>query len=93
MAQGNLFNITVPIKTPVDETIVYLDPPCRGTTKYIEAFDYNVIDDYFAGLPYLAFMSEYNAPFKCVYEIATRSTLSSSDNAVKRVERLYVNHL
>jgi hypothetical protein len=72
---------------------VYLDPPYRGTAKYVEAFDYNVIDDYFTSLPYLAFMSEYNAPFKCAHEIATRSTFKSGAAKTKAVERLYVNHL
>jgi len=93
IAFSNLCYQEVKITTPIEETIVYLDPPYRGTEKYVEAFDYDVIDDYFANLPYLAFMSEYNAPFECVHEIATRSTLSASNNAVKKIEKLYVNHV
>jgi len=81
----------VKIETPIEETIVYLDPPYRNTEKYIEGVDYNELDSFFLKLPYVAFMSEYNAPFKTIYEIATRSTLSSINNNTERTERLYIN--
>jgi site-specific DNA-adenine methylase len=87
----NLDYKDVKIETPPHETIVYLDPPYRGTAKYIEGLDHAELDAWFSSLPCVAFMSEYNAPFKCIYEIETRSTLYSSSNAVKRIERLYIN--
>ncbi len=88
----NLDYREVEITTPISETIIYCDPPYRGTTKYVTDFDYSEIDKWFAGLPYLAFMSEYNAPFERVYSIETRSTLGQKNNT-KAVENLYVNHL
>ena len=87
----NLSYENVCIDTPIDETIVYLDPPYRNTRKYIEGLCHNQLDSYFANLPYLAFMSEYSAPFKCVFQINTRSTFSSTSNSCAKIERLFVN--
>lgn len=87
----NLSYEQVEFETPAEETIVYLDPPYRGTEKYKETISYNDLDAYFSSLPFMAFMSEYNAPFDCILEIETRSTFSASSNTTKRVERLYVN--
>jgi hypothetical protein len=88
---SNLDYRDVIITTPQNETLVYFDPPYRGTTKYIEGICHDELDAYFAALPYTAFMSEYTAPFQCVNEIKTRSTLSSSSNTCHKIEQLYVN--
>ena len=88
---SNLDYRDVVITTPQAETVVYLDPPYRGTAKYIEGLNHDNLDAYFTALPYVAFISEYTAPFKCVNEIQTRSTLSSTSNPCKKIERLYVN--
>jgi len=90
---ANLDYRDVQITTPIEETIVYFDPPYRKTEKYIEGLNHDELDKYFAELPYLAFMSEYNAPFQCINEIKTRSTLSSSNNTCERIEKLFVNKL
>ena len=87
----NLSYNDVQITTPPHETIIYLDPPYRGTAKYIESLNYDELDAWFAGLPCIAFMSEYNAPFRCVHEIKTRSTLSPTNNNAVKIERLYIN--
>ena len=86
----NLDYRDVKITTPIDETVVYLDPPYRGTEKYIEGIDHDGMDEFFRSLPYLAFMSEYNAPFNCILDIKTTSTLSDKVRSSK-IERLYVN--
>ena len=86
----NLDYRDVQITTPIAETIVYCDPPYRGTAKYIEDLNYDNLDKWFLELPYLAFMSEYTAPFKSIYEIKTRSTLSAQGSCPK-IEKLYVN--
>lgn len=92
------FNITnlsfqdVKIETPIDDTIIYLDPPYRGTTTYLEEDTlHSVIDDFFLRTPYSCFMSEYNAPFQSILEIETRSTLSATSNTTKAFEKLYYN--
>jgi site-specific DNA-adenine methylase len=80
------------IDTPIEETIVYLDPPYRGTEKYIEGLDHDELDEYFRSSPYTCFMSEYNAPFESVLEIEKRSLLDNSNNSKKyALEQLYIN--
>jgi site-specific DNA-adenine methylase len=88
----NLDYRDVKIETPIQDTIVYLDPPYRNTNKYIEEVNFDKLDSFFLNLPYVAFMSEYNAPFKSIYEIKTRSTLGRNNNAY-RVEKLYINNI
>ncbi len=87
----NLDYSNVKITTPVDETIVYLDPPYRNTAKYIENLDHVGLDYFFKTLPYLAFMSEYAAPFKSILQIQTRSTFKPTSKTTQRVEKLFIN--
>jgi site-specific DNA-adenine methylase len=82
----------VKIETPIDETIVYLDPPYRGTGTYIEKCFFEDIDDYFRNSPYSCFMSEYEAPFQSVFEIDKRCTLSSINNSLVKKEKLFYNN-
>jgi hypothetical protein len=69
---SNLDFQEVKIETPVVETIIYLDPPYRGTCGYLEGVLHSEIDSYFLNSPYSCFMSEYNAPFDSVLEIKKR---------------------
>lgn len=82
--------LDVEITTPIDQTIVYLDPPYRGTAKYEVGVDYDTLDNYFKKSKFTCFMSEYNAPHKEVFSLEKRSLLNSSkgDNVI---ERLYFN--
>jgi site-specific DNA-adenine methylase len=75
---SNLDFADVKITTPLDETIIYLDPPYRETAKYKEKFDYTRVDEFFKNSPYTCFMSEYNAPFKSILEIKKESLLNNS---------------
>lgn len=89
----NLDFADVKITTPLEESIIYLDPPYRGTAEYKEKFDYTKIDEYFKQSPYTCFMSEYNAPFKSILEIKKESLLNNS-NLDKRkfvIEKLFWN--
>ena len=91
-----LFNLDykdVIINTPPEETIVYLDPPYRGTEKYLEkGICYDELDNYFRSSLYTCFMSEYNAPFDSVMEIEKRSLIVNSENSKKyALEQLYIN--
>ena len=82
----------VKIETPIDETIVYLDPPYRGTATYIEKCFFEDIDNYFRNSPYSCFMSEYDAPFKSVFEIDKKCTLSATSNSLVKKEKLFYNN-
>ena len=89
---SNLDYKNVKIETPIDETIVYLDPPYRGTIKYIEDVFHDEIDDYFKSSPYTCFMSEYKAPFKSILEIKkTQLMHNSKEKRAYALEQLYIN--
>jgi len=89
----NLDFADVKITTPLEETIIYLDPPYRGTAEYKEKFDYTKVDEYFKQSPYTCFMSEYNTPFKSILEIKKESLFKNA-NVKKRkfvIEKLFWN--
>ena len=89
---SNLDFADVKITTPLDETIIYLDPPYRETAKYKEKFDYTRVDEFFKNSPYTCFMSEYNALFKSILEIKKESLLNNSLKEKKFViEKLFWN--
>ena len=84
----------VEINTPIDETIVYIDPPYKKTGKYIEGknFDYSQLYNWFKNNKYTCFMSEYEAPFKAIFEIKKASLMNNSRAKQKVVkEKLYIN--
>ena len=79
-----------------DGSTVYADPPYRGTdnTAYGEhgvGFDFEAFDAWLAVVPFPVVVSEYTAPAGCV-EVAAREkrVCVSSDNAQRRMERLFV---
>ena len=91
---SNLSYKEVKINTPIDETIIYLDPPYRNTGKYIEGkdFDYKELDQWFLDNKYTCFMSEYNAPHKVLFEIDKLSSMDNTKEKKKVVkEKLYIN--
>jgi adenine-specific DNA methylase len=90
---SNLSFENVKIATPIDETIIYLDPPYKGTEKYIHGICHNKLIDYIKTSPYKIYVSSYEFPeLKEVLKIEHRCTLSStSNNAV--VEKLFCNRL
>ena len=90
---SNLDYQNVIIETPIDKTIVYLDPPYRGTADYIESALHNEIDNYFINSPYPCFMSEYNAPHKSILEIEKLKLLNNSKETKSvAIEKLFYNN-
>jgi site-specific DNA-adenine methylase len=88
----NLDYKDVEINTPKDETIVYLDPPYRGTAKYIEDLNHEELDNYFKSSPYTCFMSEYEAPFKSIMEIEKLNLMNNYKEKTKvALEKLFIN--
>jgi len=91
---SNLSYKDVKINTPIEETIIYIDPPYRNTAKYIQGkdFNYKELDQWFLDNKYTCFMSEYNAPHKVLFGIDKLSTLNNSKEKKKVVkEKLYIN--
>lgn len=88
----NLSYQDVKINFPIEETIVYCDIPYRGTAKYRNAnFNHDAFDKWFEELPYLAFLSEYNAPFQSILEIPKRKLMSGGSSNYA-MEKLFINH-
>jgi len=92
---SNLSYKDVKIDTPIEETIIYLDPPYRNTGKYIEGkdFNYKELDQWFINNKYTCFMSEYNAPHKVIFEIDKPSLMNNTQEKKKVVkEKLFYNN-
>lgn len=81
-----------------DGSIVYCDPPYRGTTGYSGGFDHDAFWDWCRDLSTRCkvFISEYNAPddFKCVWSHTVKSSLSANGVAggnKESVEKLFIH--
>ena len=82
----------VKIETPLEETVIYCDPPYRWTAEYKVQewrFNYKELDKRFRELPCPAYMSEEN-PHPIAINM-TKRRLFSMDNPVKVFEVLYTN--
>lgn len=80
------------IDTPIDETIIYLDPPYRNTEKYQHGIDYEKLHDYIINSPYKIYVSSYD--WDGLYAVAGFnhiSTLSATNNSKRVIEKLYCN--
>ena len=59
----------VEIKTPVEETIIYLDPPYQDTRGYKSEIDYDAFYEFVNKSPYQIYVSSYDTPLKEVFQI------------------------
>jgi len=89
---SNLSYEDVKITTPIEKTIIYLDPPYVNTTKYQIGLDYSSFYDWVNNNPYTCYISSYEAPFHLVKQFSHRTTLSQKSNS-KTVENLYIHRL
>lgn len=76
-------------------SVIYCDPPYKGTAEYLYEFDHNKFLDWAASMPCPVYISEYDISdprFKCVYQIAKASMLyNSGDKKKYKQEKLYWN--
>ena len=88
----NLSYEQVKINTPIESTIIYCDPPYKGTATYQSGmgFDYEAFYDWVNDNPYKVYISEYSAPFNEVKSFVHRCTNSASANN-KVIEKLFCN--
>ena len=78
-------------------SIVYCDPPYKGTTKYVNDFNHDNFWDWVRKINnqgHTVFISEYNAPddFECVWKKEIKSSLSAngkSGGSKASVEKLF----
>jgi DNA adenine methylase len=76
-------------------SIIYCDPPYRGTTKYKDNFDHEQFyewcrDKHSEG--HQIFVSEYNMPddFSCVWSKEVNNSLTKDTGSKKGIEKLFV---
>lgn len=83
----------VKITTPPEETVIYCDPPYRGTASYVSGdFDFEEFDNWFINLPCVGFLSEYNSPHYLIGSIKKMSLLNNSkEKKTIKSENLYCN--
>jgi site-specific DNA-adenine methylase len=87
----NLSYEEVKIETPINETIVYCDPPYKGTGKYQKDIDHDKFLEWVKNSPYKIYVSSYEFELPCVFELSHRSSLSVTNNNKKVVEKLFCN--
>lgn len=78
-------------------SIIYCDPPYKGTSKYVNDIDHDLFWDWVRDADeqgHTVFVSEYSAPndFECVWQKNIKSSLSAngrSGGSKKSVEKLF----
>ena len=87
---SNLSYEKVNIKTPVSETIIYLDPPYFKKGKYQNDINHDDLYNYIKKSKYKIYLSSYESELKCVFKKKHRCTLSATSNN-EVTEKLFVN--
>ena len=80
----------VVVDTPPDETVIYLDPPYKGTGEYAQKLCHDQLNEFISDSIYTIYVSSYEYDLPCVAEFDHRSTLSAVANN-KVTERLFCN--
>ena len=88
---SNLSYEQVKIETPINETIIYCDPPYKGTGKYQKDIDHDKFLEFVKNSHYKIYISSYDFNLPCVFELSHRSSLSATNNGKKVVEKLFCN--
>lgn len=75
-------------------SIIYCDPPYKGTTKYKDDFDHEKFYDWCREKRkegHIIFISEYRMPedFKCVWQKQVNSSLTKDTGSKKAIEKLF----
>jgi len=86
----NLSYEDVEITTPIESTVIYLDPPYFNTKKYQNKICHDTLYEWIRNSPYKIYISSYDMPFEVVAEFEHRSKLSATANN-KVIEKLFCN--
>lgn len=81
------------IDSPMEETIIYLDPPYENTGKYQKDINHLELYNWIKNSNYKIYLSSYSAPFEEVLAINHRSTFSASVNNKSTDEKLFCNKI
>jgi site-specific DNA-adenine methylase len=81
---------TVPITTPVETTVIYLDPPYQNTGSYQLEINYDDLLTYIKTSPYKIYVSSYHFPaLREVAQYGHRETLCSARSGGNVIEKLF----
>lgn len=85
--QNHSYDETI-IDTPIDETIIYIDPPYKNTHQFLKTIDYAKLTKWVKNHKYKIYLSSYQFDLPLVLEI-THTTLIGGTQKV--IEKLFVN--
>lgn len=76
-------------------SIIYCDPPYKGTTKYKQGIDYNEFYDWCRQKKqegHQVFVSEFEMPddFKCIWELERKIAVTNITKAKVKIEKLFI---
>ena len=79
--------------TILPRSVVYCDPPYKGTAGYIDSFDHDIFWDWVRNQSEPVFVSEYNAPkdIRVLAAFNHKKSLSGLGSSTGSVEKLYIN--
>ena len=80
----------VTMETPIEETIIYLDPPYLNTAKYAEDVNQQELSEYIKKSPYKIYLSSYDCGLKVVEEFKHNSSLANGKNN-QVIEKLFIH--
>lgn len=86
----NMSYSDVVIDTPINETIIYIDPPYKDTYEYEEKVNHDLLNEYIKNSPYKIYVSSYKSDLPCVLYISKRCTMSQTKNN-SVLEKLFCN--
>ena len=82
----------VEITTPINETVIYLDPPYFRKSNYQKDINHQELYEWINNCPYRVYLSSYEAPFKLVDSSNHRCKLNPNQNQPVK-ENLYIKDL
>jgi site-specific DNA-adenine methylase len=88
---SNKSYLDVEINTPIEETIIYLDPPYFKARGYQENVCHKELMEYIKQSPYKIYISSYEADLPEVWNKARRCPASSIIKGNKVTEKLFCN--
>lgn len=74
-------------------SIIYCDPPYRGTADYLNSFNFNTFDSWCLSRTQPIFISEYSMPidkFECIAAMNKRSLFSANGGGKLKIEGIFV---
>lgn len=92
LINASYLNLQIP-----ENSLIYCDPPYKGTTKYKDRFNHNIFWEWCRDKVkegHTVFISEYNAPydFECIWQKEIVSSLTKNTGAKKGVEKLFIHN-